>query len=118
MEWTADRQLAEWIIKEIDFILGDSALRDKSGISSPLDRHPSLISLRGLKTSEAVQGEAEAGFFSKNPTFSSQSVASLENKQGAVSLEILESRSGITEQAQPLESTFENNANKTPKVDS
>ncbi|WP_258552304.1 glycosyltransferase family 9 protein [Helicobacter canis] len=114
----ADRQLAEWIIKEIDFILGDSALRDKSWISSPLDRHLSLISLRGLKTSEAVQGEAEAGFFSKNPTFSSQSVASLENKQGAVSLEILESRSGITEQAQPLESTFENNANKTPKVDS
>ena len=41
-----------------------------------------------------------------------------QNKQSKVSLEILESRSGITEQAQPLESTFENNANKTPKVDS
>ncbi len=39
--------------------------------------------------SEAVQGEAEAGFFSKNPDFSSQ------NKRSAVSLEILESQSGF-----------------------
>ena len=76
-----------------DSVLGgrDSALRDKSGISSPrfVDRHSSLISLRGSKTSEAVQGEAEAGFFSKNPDFSSQ------NKRSAVSLEILESQSGF-----------------------
>ncbi|STO97853.1 nicotinate-nicotinamide nucleotide adenylyltransferase [Helicobacter canis] len=76
-----------------DSVLGgrDSALRDKSGISSPrfVDRHSSLISLRGSKTSEAVQGEAEAGFFSKTPDFSSQ------NKRSAVSLEILESQSGF-----------------------
>ena len=55
------------------FFTRDSALRDKSGISSPrcVDRHSSLISLRG----------------SKNPNFSSQSVASLENKRSEVSLE-------------------------------
>ena len=76
----------ESYVRLIDLALlgGDSALRDKSGISSPrcVDRHSSLISLRGLK----------------NPNFSSQ---------------ILESRSGITEQAQPLESTFE----KSQKID-
>ena len=40
----------------------------ESRISSPrlCDRHPSLISAHGLKTSEAVQGEATAGFFSKS----------------------------------------------------
>ena len=56
---------------------GDSALRDKSGISSPrcVDRQPSLISLRG----------------SKSPDFSSQ---------------ILESHSSFTKQAENLESTF------------
>ena len=93
---------------------GDSALRDKSGISSPrfVDRQPSLISLRGSKTSEAVQGEAEAGFFSKSPNFSSQ------NKRSAVSLEILESQSGFTKSVQTLESTFLNNAQKSGKVDS
>ena len=106
----ADRQLAEEIIKEIDFILGDSALRDKSWISSPLDRHLSLISLRGLKTSEAVQGEAEAGFFSKNPTFSSQSVASLENKQSEVSLE------KPTPQTKKAQSTSAKPTPKTPKI--
>ena len=46
-------------------------LRDKSWISAPrfVDRPQVLSSLRGLKTSEAVQGEAAAGFFSKNPRF-------------------------------------------------
>ncbi|MDL0081709.1 hypothetical protein NYG90_03290 [Helicobacter sp. XJK30-2] len=40
----------------------------ESWISSPClcDRRPSLISAHGLKTSEAVQGVAAAGFFSKN----------------------------------------------------
>ena len=66
----------------------DSALRDKSGISSPrcVDRQPSLISLRG----------------SKSPDFSSQ---------------ILESHSGFTKQAENLESTFDKNA-ELQKVDS
>ncbi len=68
---------------------GDSALRDKSGISSPrfVDRQPSLISLRG----------------SKSPNFSSQ---------------ILESQSGFTKSVQTLESTFLNNAQKSGNVDS
>ncbi|WP_181814192.1 hypothetical protein [Helicobacter canis] len=48
--------------------------------------------MRGLKTSEAVQGAAAAGFFSKSRDSSST---------------ILESRSGFTEQAEILESTFE-----------
>ena len=57
---------------------GDSACGLESRISSPrcVDRHPSLISLRGLKNHDS-------------------------------STTILESQSGFTKQAQPLESTFE-----------
>ena len=35
--------------------LGDSAFRLESGISSPLDRHPSLISLRGLQSPDLLK---------------------------------------------------------------
>ena len=93
---------------------GDSALGLESAISAPRlwKSHSRLISARGLKTSEAVQGEAEAGFFSKSTDSISQ---------------ILESQSGFTEQAQTLESTFAPSlrggaqafhTNKTEKVDS
>ena len=114
-----ERYPALGVICAGDFNVGDSALlkkhrlspsallvlRDKSGISSPrlCDRQPSLISARGSKTSEAVQGEAEAGFFSKNPDFSSQ---------------ILESQSGFTKSAQALESTFSHCGQEIQKMDS
>ncbi|STO96364.1 glycosyltransferase family 9 protein [Helicobacter canis] len=63
-------------------------LRDKSGISSPrlCDRQPSLISARGLKNPDLLKK------LRLRLVFSSQ---------------ILESHSGFTKQAQPLESTFE-----------
>ena len=87
---------------------GDLAFGLESRISSPrrVDRHSSLISLRGLKTSEAVQGASLAGFFSKSHDSS---------------LKILESHSGFTQQSESqtaLESTFENTAQKSKKVDS
>ena len=87
---------------------GDLAFGLESRISSPrrVNRHSSLISLRGLKTSEAVQGASLAGFFSKNHDSS---------------LKILESHSGFTQQSESqtaLESTFENTAQKSKKVDS
>ena len=76
----------------------DSACGLESRISSPrlCDRRPSLISARGLKTSEAVQGEAAAGFFSKNH----------------------DSSSTILESQNSLESTLESKMDSSPQAES
>ena len=76
----------------------DSACGLESRISSPrlCDRRPSLISARGLKTSEAVQGKAAAGFFSKNH----------------------DSSSTILESQNSLESTLESKMDSSPQAES
>ncbi|WP_299326931.1 DUF2339 domain-containing protein [uncultured Helicobacter sp.] len=76
----------------------DLACGLESRISSPrlCDRRLSLISARGLKTSEAVQGEAAAGFFSKNH----------------------DSSSTILESQNSLESTLESKMDSSPQAES
>ena len=76
----------------------DLACGLESRISSPrlCDRRPSLISARGLKTSEAVQGEAAAGCFSKNH----------------------DSSSTILESQNSLESTLESKMDSSPQAES
>ena len=76
----------------------DLACGLESRISSPrlCDRRSSLISARGLKTSEAVQGEAAAGFFSKNH----------------------DSSSTILESQNSLESTLESKMDSSPQAES
>ncbi|WP_181814300.1 NAD(+)/NADH kinase, partial [Helicobacter canis] len=94
--------------------LEKSALRDKSWISSPrlCDSHSRLISARGSKTSEAVQGEAAAGFFSKSHDFSSQILESTFESPTAIP-RILEEDQALCEK-----SAENKNQPQSEKVDS
>ncbi|MDL0082833.1 diaminopimelate epimerase [Helicobacter sp. XJK30-2] len=96
---------------------GDSACGLESWISSPrcVNRHPSLISLRGLKTSEAVQGASLAGFFSKSPD-SSTTILESQSSCGDWACG-LESQGGFTKQAENKTTASEKSA-ESKKVDS
>ena len=88
-------------LRDLVLFGGDSALRDKSGVSArALQLHtPSMRPCARLKS----------------PDFSSQNKRSGASVSSQVSLEILESHSGFTKQVQPLESTFES-PTATPRI--